>query len=139
MSNYRQRWKHGYTGTPTSEQFHASADFTLIQTRPSIASRMIRVAQDVRFARNDADRATAIAAMTALVREASESGLMVDVTTNRDTLRSNSWKHCITLHVHKSSEPMDQASRAFINQMSRKEHDAIMLMVRRMFVAEANA
>ena len=140
MTTYRQRWKYRYTATPASIAHHASETVVLVHTNPKLTTRMHSAACDIRFAKDEAALTAAIEVMAGLVREAHDAGLMIDVTTNRDKLRRNSWKHCITLHVHAPDEPAEQWRRVFINQMSRNEHDAIMPAIRQMFVSgEAQA
>jgi hypothetical protein len=133
-ATYRRHWKHGYTGTPASIAFHAMHDVVLVNPNPGLITRMHNAAAGVRFAAPHQIDA-ALAKLAGLVQEAHEAGHMIDVTTNRAMLRSNSSKHCITLHVRKAEQSQDQASRVFINQMSRATHDDLLPRIRGMFVA----
>jgi hypothetical protein len=140
MSNYRLRWKHRETGTPASVAYHASLSRTpSTPAQPSLFSRMNDAAWAVTFGRTRDERESAINTLAGLVQEAHEAGLMVDVWHNRDDLRSNSSKHCITLFVRRPDQSQDEGRRVYLRTVTRATHDHLMPRIRAMFVEERAA
>lgn len=139
MTTYRLRWKYRETGTPASIAYHASsqsAAAALEPATPSLVSRMKDAAWAATFGRTDAEKEAAIAMLAGLVREAHDAGYMIDVTHNRDKLRRDSSKHCITLHVRRPGEAENiPPAPVFVRTVTRTTHDALMPAIRAMFVS----
>jgi hypothetical protein len=144
MSTYRQRWKYHYTGTPASIAYHASLQAAATATQPaappSLVSRMNQAAWDAVFGRTDDERETALRTLADLVNEALAAGYMIDVTNNAGSLKRNSSKHCITLHVRKPGEPETiPPAPVFVRTVTRTTHEAIEPRIRAMFVSGEGA
>lgn len=140
-TTYRRHWKFSDLGTPASLVARNTAGVVLQRADGPTLTGKINIAADrVCLARTDEQRSAALTELNIAVADALNAGCMVDVTTNRDDLRANSYKHCITMHVRRPGEPETMpAARVFINRMSRADHDAILPAIRQMFVGEAQS
>jgi hypothetical protein len=137
-TNYRRRWTMADLGTPASSlHAHLAGIAFQHQDGPTPTSKINSAAGRVMWAQTDESLTAAIAALAGVVQEALDAGYMVEVTTNRDSLRPSSYKHCITLHVRKPGSEI--ANRVFINRMGRTRHDDILPAIRRTFVGGGQA
>lgn len=137
-TTYRRRWKFSDLGTPASLVARNNAGVTLVRKDgPTLTERISQAAYRVNWAATDAQRNDALAELSIAVADALNAGCMIDVTTNRDALRKNSYKHCITLTVRQPGEPESRPpARVFIHRMGRNTHDAILPAIRQMFVGD---
>lgn len=138
-TTYRRRWKFSDLGTPASLVARNTAGVTLVRKDgPTLTERISQAAYRVNWAATDEQRSKALAELNTAIADALNAGCMVDITTNRDTLRANSYKHCITFRVRRPGEREDiPPARVFINRMSRTQHDALLPAIRQMFVGDA--
>jgi len=139
MTTYRRRWKFSDLGTPASLVARAHAGTVLVRKDgPTLTERIGEAAYRVNWATTDAQRSDALVALNAAIADALNAGYMIDVSSNRDDLKRNSYKHCITLHVRRPGEREDiPPARVFIHRMNRAHHDAILPAIRQMFVGDA--
>lgn len=138
-STYRRHWKFSDLGTPASLVARNWQGVVLQRSDgPTLIGKINIAADRVCLARTDEQRDAALTELNIAVADALNAGCMVDVTTNRDTLKRNSYKHCITLRVRKPGEPETMPpARVFLNRMSRADHDAILPAIRQMFIGDA--
>lgn len=138
-STYRRHWKFSDLGTPASLVARSTVGITMVRKAgPTLTERIGQAAEKVNWSATNDLRNAALSDLGIAVADALNAGYMIDVTTNRDDLRSNSYKHCITLHVRRPGERDDiPPQRVFIHRMGRNMHDAILPAIRQMFVGEA--
>lgn len=138
-TTYRRRWKFSDLGTPASLVARNTAGVVMVRKDgPTLTGKIGMAAERVNWAATIEARNAALADLNIAVADALNAGCMIDVTTNRDDLRANSYKHCITLTVRQPSEPESRPpARVFIHRMGRNTHDALLPAIRQMFVGDA--